>query len=507
MKLDARKQPDFFPVAVGSTIDGYLIESVLERRAGGELVCDAVDPDGFATTLEIALAPPPDRQAATRLRKLARLRAELRHPGLVPIEAVGEHAGRPYIACGRYPADTFADLLHRGPIEVGEVLSMLATACDALDRAHAAGLVHQRLTAESLLVDEQQLVLDGFGIAGGTTSSAIRAETILCMPPELLRGEPLGPAGNVYSLACLLVLALTGAPPFEGSPAAQALAHRMETPPQPSARRPELGPELDRVILRALSKHPAPRPASARELLNEAAQALGLVLPAPVEHPADAAHAAIRSSRKLRRRSIAAAWRGLPRPSISATWRELRRRSRATAWRAPRRRSIAASWRTRRSRSLAMLREELRRLTSAVFSGELRPGTSAMLAVIAVGFGLSAGTLVAPSAGDGGDPSARASFRAMLQRLDESRTDLRAQLASAETPAAQAEAADELAAAYRRVADGGGSRESELAARSAERAYLALAAAARSGDADRFATASREVERTERAAVTAVAPG
>jgi serine/threonine-protein kinase len=471
MKIDARRPLDFFHVAVGGTIDGYLIESVAERRGGGALVCDAVDPDGFRTSLEIALLAPPDKQAATHLRKLARLRAELRHPGLVPVQAVGEHAGRPYIAAERYPGETFADLMCRGPIEVGEALPMLATACDALDRAHAAGLVHQRLTAESLLVDEQQIVLDAFGIVGAPdpTRSAIRAETIICMPPELLRGEPLGPAGNVYSLACLLVLALTGAPPFEGSPAAQALGHRMETPPQPSARRPELGPEFDRVIRRALAKYPAARPASARDLLEEAAQALGVTLPAPAEPPASGTGAATASSGKLGRR-LASSGR-MPRPrSLAMAWRKLPPRSPSLGSRAPRSRA------------------------------------SALAVVVAAALGLYAGTVVAPFAGEGTDPSARASFRAMLQHLDERRTDLRAELAAAETPAAQAEAAGELAAAYRRVADGAGPREAELVARSSERAYLALAAAARAGDADRFATAAREVERTERAAVTAVAP-
>jgi hypothetical protein len=96
--------------------------------------------------------------------------------------------------------------------------------------------------------------------------------------------------------------------------------------------------------------------------------------------------------------------------------------------------------------------------------------------------------------------------RSVLRRLDERRAELRADLASAETPAAQAEAADGLAAAYREAAGELQSRPLESAARSAEQAYVALAAAARSGDADRFAAASREVERTERAAATAVAP-
>jgi serine/threonine-protein kinase len=327
---------------------------------------------------------------------------------------------------------------------------MLATACDALDHAHAAGLVHQRFTAESLLVDEQQLVLDAFGIAGGApdpTRSAVRAEVILCMPPELLRGEPLVPAGNVYSLACLLVLALTGAPPFEGSPAAQATGHRTEPPPAPSARVPELGADVDRVIRRALAKHPELRPASAGELLSQVAQAVGVTLP--------------------ERKGPASAPGALAAPR--------KRGARASA------RGVLAAPRKRAARA------------------------SALAAVIAAGLGLVAGTVVAPFGGDSADPTARASFRAALQHLDARRTSLRAELASAQTPAAQAASATQLAEAYGRAAGGPDSAPLEHAAHGAERAYLALAAAARAGDPERFADASRAVERAERT-TTAAAP-
>jgi hypothetical protein len=96
--------------------------------------------------------------------------------------------------------------------------------------------------------------------------------------------------------------------------------------------------------------------------------------------------------------------------------------------------------------------------------------------------------------------------RSVLRRLDERRAELRAELASAETPAAQADAANALAAAYREAAGQMASRPLESAARGAEEAYLSLAAAARSGDADSFAGASGEVEQAERAVATAVAP-
>jgi hypothetical protein len=216
------------------------------------------------------------------------------------------------------------------------------------------------------------------------------------------------------------------------------------------------GPERARaveVLAHGMTGDPARRQPTATDLLHETAAALGVELSAPgdVERP---------PSRRVQ-------------PPRDEPLRRRRRRGPASAL------VVAAA--------LA-----LATLAGAVTAAIVNPFDDSGDAGLA-------DSSVAPASDASAD-------RSVLRRLDERRAELRADLASAETPAAQAEAADGLAAAYREAAGELQSRPLESAARSAEQAYVALAAAARSGDADRFAAASREVERTERAAATAVAP-
>ena len=184
-------------------MDGYVVESLVADRGHAELICDAVGPDGEAVTLVVAWRRPADRHAWPRFRRLARTRAILEHEALLPVHAVGEHSGRPYLAMGRYPETTFEDLLDERSSPARQVLTLLAPVCDALDLAHANGLVHQSLSDTSLLMEDDSLLLDGFGVAGGPRElsfESVGVHEVRYCPPEELRGEPLEPASNVYSL-------------------------------------------------------------------------------------------------------------------------------------------------------------------------------------------------------------------------------------------------------------------------------------------------------------------
>ena len=313
MRVIARKPPP--PgLGEGGVVDGYVVKSLVADRGHAELICNAVAPDGEAVTLVVAWRRPSDSHAWSRFTRLARTRAMLEHDALLPVLAVGEHSGQPYLAMGRYPETTFEDLLAEAPLPPRQVLELLAPVCDALDLAHAHGLVHQSLSDTSLLVDDDSMFLDGFGIASGPRELAFESagvrEVRYC-PPEKLRGEALEPAGNVYTLASLLLHALTGRPPYEGAPAVQAYGHLVEPPPQASAHVPQLGTDFDDVIARGMAKDPAERPASASELLAAAARALGVDLPsrrglAGVEERGSRRPPAIRM-RRISKRAVAAA--------------------------------------------------------------------------------------------------------------------------------------------------------------------------------------------------------
>ena len=80
--------------------------------------------------------------------------------------AVGEHSGRPYLAADRYP-ETTSRTSSKTPHSPARVLPLLAPVAEALDLAHAHGLVHQNFSGTSLLIEGHTLLLDGFGLAGG----------------------------------------------------------------------------------------------------------------------------------------------------------------------------------------------------------------------------------------------------------------------------------------------------------------------------------------------------
>jgi hypothetical protein len=316
MRLAARKPPPAGLLEVGGWVDGHLVESFVPRRGSAELLCEAVGPDGDPVTLVMAWSRAPDRHAVPRFRRFARIRATLHHEALLTVRSMGVHRGRPYLAMERYPQHTFEDLLQGAPLSAQQVLVLLAPVCDALDMAHSNGLVHQSLSGTSILMEGDTALLDGFGVAGGPHELTFEAIGVLddrYCPPEELRAEPLAPASNVYSLTALLVHALTGHPPFEGAPAGQAFGHLIEPPRRPSERLPQLGTAFDHVVARGLAKEPEERPASAGELLREAAAALGVDLPtrvvaAEAEVPARRRRPlAVRVRRHLSGRALAAA--------------------------------------------------------------------------------------------------------------------------------------------------------------------------------------------------------
>jgi hypothetical protein len=280
MRLLARK-PFSVGLGEGGVVDGFVVEGLVADRGHAELTCDAVGPDGESVTLVIAWRSPADRHALPRFRRSARTRAGLEHGALVPVHAVGDYSGRPYLAMDAYPETTFKDLLTDAPLPARQVLTLLAPVCDALDLAHANGLVHQSLSDTSLLMDDDSLLLDGFGLAGGPRelSESVGVHDVRYSPPEELRGEPLEPASNVYSLTSLLVHAVTGSTPYHGPPVAQAYGHLFEPAPRPSVHMPELGGPFDDVVAHGMAKEPGKRPASATELLRDAAAALRVDLP------------------------------------------------------------------------------------------------------------------------------------------------------------------------------------------------------------------------------------
>jgi eukaryotic-like serine/threonine-protein kinase len=186
-----------------------------------------------------------------------------------------------------------AVLARRGSLPPAEARDVLYQAAMALQAAHDAGVVHRDVKPANILVDADGYArLTDFGISKSTAGSHLTQTgevlgTAHYLSPEQLRGEPAGPASDIYSLAVVGYELLTGAPPFSGeSIVATALAHVG----QPAPALPESIPEpIHTTVMAGLAKRPEDRPRPA------AAFAAALMLPAGTvpEHLAAAAHSAV----------------------------------------------------------------------------------------------------------------------------------------------------------------------------------------------------------------------
>jgi serine/threonine-protein kinase len=221
-----------------------------------------------------------------RFRREGSLLASLEHPHVVPIYGMGEVDGDLFIAT-RLVSATLRNAILAGPISVDHGMTILSCVASALDAAHAHGVVHRDVKPANVLMDPgPQVFLGDFGLARDPEGEALTAPgqvlgTIDYMAPELLDGERVGPATDIYGLACLAVETLTGSVPYvRDTDAATMYAHIIEPPPSVHERRPELPAALDDVLAAGMAKDPEERPASAGALVLEMLQALGRPAPA-----------------------------------------------------------------------------------------------------------------------------------------------------------------------------------------------------------------------------------
>jgi serine/threonine protein kinase len=268
------------------TLGEYSIEGTVGAGRMG-VVYLAVDPDGRKVALKVlrndVAIDPIYRE---RFRREGKMLAALDHPHVIPILGMGEVDGQLYIAT-RLTESTLRELINAGPIAVDDAVVVLAAVADALDAAHAAGVIHRDIKPANVLIDPgPRAFLTDFGLARDPTGFALTAPgqvlgTIDYMAPELLEGIRIGPATDIYALACLAVETLTGQVPFpRDNDAATTYAHVMGEPPSVSERRPELPVALDEVIAVGMAKSPDDRPATAGALIAEMLRALDRAQPA-----------------------------------------------------------------------------------------------------------------------------------------------------------------------------------------------------------------------------------
>jgi eukaryotic-like serine/threonine-protein kinase len=217
-----------------------------------------------------------------RFRREAQSAAGLNHPTIVAVYDTGEETDPltgvsvPYIVMELVEGQTLRDVLREGRKILPErALELTQGVLDALSYSHKAGIVHRDIKPANVMLGPGGgvKVMD-FGIARAVadtsatmTQTAAVIGTAQYLSPEQARGETVDARSDLYSAGCLLYELLVGRPPFIGdSPVSVAYQHVREAPVPPSQLDPEITPEVDAVVLKALAKDPADRYQSAREM-------------------------------------------------------------------------------------------------------------------------------------------------------------------------------------------------------------------------------------------------
>ncbi|HEY3108693.1 MAG TPA: protein kinase, partial [Chloroflexota bacterium] len=184
------------------------------------------------------LATDPEFQA--RFQREARIAAGLAHPNIVGVHDYGAYGDAAFIAMDFVDGVTLKERIRAvGRLPVEEAIGIARAVLSALAYAHTRGVVHRDVKPQNVMIDrEGHVELTDFGIAqaaeaAGLTQTGNTVGSAAYMAPEQARGEPVGPATDVYGAGLLLYEMLVGRPPFDGQALVQVLYRQLNEAPAP----------------------------------------------------------------------------------------------------------------------------------------------------------------------------------------------------------------------------------------------------------------------------------
>ena len=216
-------------------------------------------------------------EARERFVHEAQAASELDHPNICTIHEIDEtEAGQMYIAMAYYEGESLKDRIKRGPVAVEEALDVTLQLAQGLEKAHQRGIIHRDIKPANILLTEDGLVkIVDFGLArlAGTarvTKTGTTMGTVAYMSPEQAQGLEMDQRTDLWSLGVVLYEMLTGELPFKGERDASVLYSIVhEQPRRLKSLKPEVPPDLEGIVQRALEKKKESRYSSAEGMLND----------------------------------------------------------------------------------------------------------------------------------------------------------------------------------------------------------------------------------------------
>lgn len=224
-----------------------------------------------------------------RFEQEAKVLAKLQHPHILPVFDFGQADGYSYIVMPFLQSGDLTDLLAGSALSLVQIRRIISQVGDALDYAHAHGLIHRDVKPSNVLLDELgNCLLTDFGIAkilesgSKLTATGGIIGTPAYMSPEQGLGEKVDGRSDIYALGIMLYEMATGRVPYQAeTPMAIMIKHLNDPLPPPRRLNPALHEAVERVILKALAKQPQDRYAAAGEMVR----ALQAAIPETVETP------------------------------------------------------------------------------------------------------------------------------------------------------------------------------------------------------------------------------
>ncbi len=214
-----------------------------------------------------------DTESHQRFLREARAASALNHPGICTIYAIEDHEGKTFLALELLEGKALDQIIRTGAQQLNRTLELGIQISDGLDAAHKKGIVHRDIKPANIFVTDrgQAKILD-FGLAKlvpghdnettvqdldvtHLTSPGLAVGTIAYMSPEQARGEELDARTDLFSLGAVLYQMITGKHPFPGTASAVVFENILRnTPAAPVTLNPEVPPEFERILNKALEK-------------------------------------------------------------------------------------------------------------------------------------------------------------------------------------------------------------------------------------------------------------